>query len=114
MIETVRDRVQGKIPKGTARSDKWPEFRKNWFKEHGEFCRLCGGKEKVELHHIQPFHLAPNLELAEVNVIALCESEKGGLNCHLAIGHLGSFKSFNPTVVADIQFWHDKIVHRPD
>lgn len=74
---------------------------------------MCGGKDKLEVHHIKPFHLHPELELDPSNLIVLCESGGGGLNCHLAIGHLGSYKSFNVDVVNDSATWKKKIESRP-
>ena len=42
-----------------------------------------------------PFHLDPALELDPTNLITLCMDEK---ECHLHIGHGGSFKQYNPEV----------------
>lgn len=78
------------------RSPHWPAFRANYFKEEGCYCHYCGSVKDVELHHIQPYHLHPELELVRSNVIGLCESF--GTNDHLHIGHLGDWKSYNPRV----------------
>jgi hypothetical protein len=74
---------------------------------------VCGGSEKLEVHHKQPFHLQPEFELDPDNLITLCEANKGGVNCHLFVGHLGSFKSFNPNVMADAAAWLQKLKSRP-
>lgn len=42
--------------------------------------------------------MEPSLELSPQNLITLCMSPK---ECHLRIGHGGSFKAFSPTVVQD-------------
>jgi hypothetical protein len=99
-----------KEPKGTKRSPHWVAFRK----EHlGPACVVCGSTKKRELHHIRPFHKHPKEELDPNNVITLCENKKDGLNCHLAIGHLGSFKSWNVNVRRDAKIWNRKIKNRP-
>lgn len=40
-------------------------------------CRLCGSTERLEIHHIEPFSLAPLLVMAIGNVIRLCHK------CHV-------------------------------
>ena len=100
-----------KIPRGTKRSDKWPALRKAFLK--GKVCAVCGGAKKLEAHHIRPFHLHPELELDETNLIALCENKGDGINCHLFVGHLGSFQSFNASVRDDARDWQQRLIHRP-
>jgi len=70
---------------------------------------VCGGKEKLEVHHLQPFHIKPDLELDPNNLITLCESKNHGINCHLFIGHLGNYKSINDTAQQDAFFWLKKL-----
>lgn len=74
---------------------------------------MCGGEEKLEVHHIRPFHLHPDLELDPDNLITLCEAGHDGSNCHLLFGHLGNFKSFNVDVRADAAHMGEKIENRP-
>jgi hypothetical protein len=100
-----------KIPAGTARSPLWPALRKRFLK--GKSCFICGGKAKLEAHHIYPFHKYPAMELSESNLIPLCESGKNGANCHLLWGHLGSFLSWNQLVREDVAEWHRKLAMRP-
>ena len=105
--------MQGKADWGDApRSDKWPEVRKTYLSNHGS-CAACGGDVKLEVHHMRPFHLHPELELDPTNFLTLCESGNNGINCHLGVGHLGDFKSFNVNVVADAAAWLTKILTRP-
>jgi hypothetical protein len=47
----------------------------------------------VQVHHVRPFHLRPELELDPDNLISLCMAE--GRHCHLAVGHGGDFKAYN-------------------
>lgn len=112
IIKHIVDAAKGKHPLTSKRSSHWPTVRKQYLLKHPT-CAVCGGKDKLELHHIRPFHLHPDLELDPTNFITLCEANKGGLNCHLAVGHLGNFKSFNVNVVADAVAWLLKILNRP-
>ena len=107
-----KHKLQGKIPDGHKRSSEWPNVRKEHL-EKQPLCALCGGKESLEVHHCLPFHLHPDLELDPTNLITLCESKKGGVNCHLLFGHLSNFRSFNRTVTSDSKLWNKKIKERP-
>lgn len=112
LLEHAKHRLQGKIPAGMKRSSEWPRIRKEHLEKHPT-CALCGGKDKIEVHHKKPFHLHPELELDPANLISLCEAKGNGINCHLAFGHLGSFKSLNEGVEADAFEWNHKITSRP-
>jgi hypothetical protein len=102
-----------------ARSPHWRTIEKRWL--HGfpggppahDVCACCGCRLHLQVHHIKPFHLWPSLELqdgtgvapatggagATPNFITLC---MGPFECHLEIGHAGSFRSEgNPRVVED-------------
>lgn len=111
-LEQTLENEKAKIPAGTARSSHWPAARAAHLKDHPT-CAVCGGTEKLEVHHIRPFHLHPDLELDPSNFITLCEANKDGFDCHLGFGHLGNFKSFNVDVVADAAAWNAKIKNRP-
>jgi hypothetical protein len=113
MIARIIDAVKGKAPLSAKRSGHWSTVRKEHLEKHGA-CALCEGKDKLNVHHIKPFHLHPELELEPSNLITLCESEKGGVNCHLFFGHLGNFKSVNETVVEDVEKWKEKVKNRPE
>jgi 5-methylcytosine-specific restriction enzyme A len=112
IVKHLVDAAQGKHPLGHARSAHWPTARKRQLALH-PVCELCGGSEDLEVHHIRPFHLHPDLELDPANLITLCEAKKGGINCHLAFGHLGNFRSFNVDVETDAAQWAAKIKNRP-
>jgi 5-methylcytosine-specific restriction enzyme A len=60
-------------------------------------CAACGGTANVEVHHIQPFHLFPDLELVDSNLITLCE--KPGYECHFVFGHYHDWYKYNPDVI---------------
>ena len=83
----VKDKLTGKptcTDRGVARSGKWPEVRAKHLQEEPK-CQWCGGTASLEVHHIKPFHLNPDDELQDSNLITLCE--KSGENCHLKHGH---------------------------
>jgi 5-methylcytosine-specific restriction protein A len=102
----------GKHPATAKRSGSWRTVRATHLKKHPK-CFVCLGTKKIEVHHIHPFHLVPGLELDPANLITLCENGSDGINCHLAFGHLGNFKSFNASVLADTAVWRIKILTRP-
>lgn len=83
--------------KSHLRSPKWDDVRNMHLALHGE-CAACGSTEELQVHHVEPFHLHPDLELKLENLITLCMSD---FDCHLEIGHGGSFRAYNPNVVAD-------------
>lgn len=81
---------------GKQRSTQWPKVRRAFLKLNPA-CAVCGGKKKLEAHHVMPFHLDQDKELDPTNLIALCEGNKD-VNCHLVFGHVFNFKNFNPDV----------------
>lgn len=112
-MAVIQGKDTDKVPKGAKRSSKWPKVRKEHLKKNPT-CAVCGGKKKLEVHHVKCFHLHPDLELDPSNFITLCENKKDGINCHLLVGHLGSYKSFNENAPTDAKFWYDKIHARPN
>lgn len=77
-------------------------------------CAVCEGNKDLNVHHIHPFHLHPELELDQNNLITLCESTKHGINCHLLIGHLGNFRNINPHVLEDVTIWNSRLKEQND
>jgi|APGre2960657404_1045060.scaffolds.fasta_scaffold236038_2 5-methylcytosine-specific restriction endonuclease McrA len=81
--------------RGNKRSKDWPEVRRRHLAREG-WCRGCGAVTALEVHHVIPFGVEPWLELHENNLLTLCEN--AGKQCHLRLGHLGSWKKFDPMV----------------
>lgn len=81
----------------SKRSSKWPTIEKHFRQSHPA-CEACGSAKQLNVHHCMPFHLDPTKELDPNNLITLCMSNK---ECHLHIGHGGSFKQYNPNVRED-------------
>lgn len=92
---------------GKKRSTAWNALSKKWIKDH-PCCAACGRSSSLSVHHIIPFHLKPEFELCEDNLISLCQTP-----CHLIFGHLGNFWSWNETVVDDCAHWLEKVKKRP-
>ena len=99
LFKAVTEAVQGKPL--AIRSSHWETVRKKHLKSFPT-CAACGCSDDLQVHHIKPFHLDPELELEESNLITLCESQDNH-KCHLNIGHLGNFKNENPNVVKDAE-----------
>jgi hypothetical protein len=111
LFEGVRDIIQGRAPAGARRSPEWYKQSREFLE--GKACAACGGSERLQVHHILPFHLFPGREMDPTNWLVLCESLAHGVNCHLFLGHLGNFKSYNSTAKEDAGEWLEKIKKRP-
>jgi 5-methylcytosine-specific restriction protein A len=95
---------------GTRRSGEWSRVRDDHIKEH-PVCEVCGGRDNLNVHHVEPYHLHPEKELDPTNLITLCEAP--GHNCHFIFGHLLNWRSFNSHVREDAAIWREKIHTRP-
>lgn len=89
------------------RSPRWTNVRKEHLKNNPS-CAACGRTSKLEVHHIQPVHIAPEKELDPSNLITLCDSP-----CHLIFGHLMNYKSWNNNVINDCLVYLNKVKERP-
>ena len=56
------------------------------------YCQCCGTQDALQVHHVLPKHLFPDLEYELSNLVTLCMSAN---KCHLNIGHLGSWNDYN-------------------
>ncbi|KAA1013054.1 HNH endonuclease [Paraburkholderia panacisoli] len=113
IVRHLIDAAQGKHPVTSARSNHWPAVREQHLKSQ-PVCVVCGGKDKLQVHHIRPFHLHPDLELDPNNLVTLCESGKGGVSCHLFVGHLSNFRGWNPNVKEDAETWKKKLAENKE
>lgn len=89
------------------RSPKWSNVRKEHLKNN-DYCIACGRNKKLEVHHIKPVHLFPELELDPSNLVTLCADP-----CHIVFGHLMNFKSWNSDVVIDSSSYLNKVNNKP-
>jgi hypothetical protein len=92
------------------RSSRWPAVRRAHLATSGT-CAGCGRADEVEVHHKVPVHVDPALELEPTNLITLCEGPT--MNCHLWIGHLGHWRSWNKTVARDALRILGRVLTRP-
>lgn len=76
------------VPK--RRSPSWPRLEKKYLLNNSK-CAFCGATNNLHVHHKKPFHLYPELELDESNLITLCMDVN---ECHLKIGHGNNFKLY--------------------
>ena len=92
-----------------GRSGKWPRVRKQHLKAF-PFCACCGGKKKLEVHHVIPYSLDRKLELDPSNLVTLCDH----MRCHLLIGHLGRWASWNVLVCQMAATILKAVTNRPE
>ena len=94
------------VVKRLSRSRHWPKVRRQFIKGHHQ-CACCGRTRGLEVHHVAPFHLHPDLELDPVNLVTLCRAD------HLTFGHLKSWRSYNDEVLKDSEAYKLKVDKRP-
>ena len=87
---------------GARRSGQWPAVRRRWLEQH-QVCEFCRGKSHLEVHHICPFHTHPAIELAEGNLMTLCE--RPGRCCHHVFGHLHDWRKINHEIDKSLIWW---------
>ena len=107
-FQYLRDRITGKAEPGDKRNTSWRKIRLAHLEKNPR-CFICDSSKSVEVHHIIPYNLAPDLELDSNNLMSLCESKKYGINCHLLVGHLGNYRRINPSVIVDATTWKLKL-----
>lgn len=91
---------------GTNRSPGWKKIRDQFIKDN-PCCAACGSGKKLEVHHIEPFHLNPSRELDIANLIVLCSS------CHFVFGHLMDYSSWNIDIIEDSKVYLNKVKNKP-
>ena len=89
--------VRERLVKRVARSGEWPTVRKHFLEAHPH-CIACGGTKRLQVHHEIPFKTDPTLELDPSNLVVLCMDS---LDCHVRLGHSGSYRYYNPNIIQD-------------
>ena len=97
MFGLFRRSDPGVVAAGVPRSSAWAKVRAAHLKA-SPVCEACGQRDALEVHHVQPFHVRPELELDPTNPMTLC-----GDPCHLVHGHLMSWARYSPTVRSDVR-----------
>lgn len=85
----------------SLRSHLWPKYREAFLKEY-PICAWCGAASNLQVHHIKPVHVYPELELVTSNFITLCEHPLR--RCHFLRGHLGNWNSWNPNILTQAPY----------
>jgi len=97
LYRVVQSTFREHIYKSIARNGAWRTTRRAILDKQPT-CEACGSTKRLQVHHRQPFHLHPELELKEDNLIVLCMDVN---ECHLHIGHSSDFHAYNPNVSED-------------
>ena len=93
---------------GALRSSQWKIVRRINIKDYCELCEVKGGLLRpLELHHVKPYHLFPELELEPSNFITVCRP------CHLRYAHLSSFHSYCLDIKELAREWQERRRDRP-
>lgn len=98
LVNVVRASLRER-QKVKKRSPEWERVRDTFLAKveaAGGGCAACASKKRLQVHHEKPFHLHPELELVETNLIVLC---MGPNECHLLLGHGNFFGAFNPMII---------------
>jgi hypothetical protein len=98
----IAEHVESHVYGSSERSGHWPTVRAAYLEKHPT-CEACGSADDLNVHHVAPFHLRPELELDPTNLITLCREH------HLSIGHdpdgpgplRPTWKAANPCVRED-------------
>ena len=104
-IDQQLESIDGMTFEG-PRSSEWVYVRNEFVRRHPR-CEACGSGYELNVHHIKPFHLYPELELDEGNLITLCREH------HFRIGHdpdgpgpaKPNWSASNPNVRTDAKNW---------
>ena len=72
----VHKKINGKWTSGFNQ-----QVKKILSKEQDGKCKHCGSEDKLEVHHLEPVHLRPDLAFTKSNCIAVCNA------CHKGFFH---------------------------
>ena len=90
---------------------QWRKTRNLYFEDH-PVCEMCGIDKDVQVHHVKPWHLNPDLRYDLDNLISLCQP------CHFRFGHGRNWKAYNANVkeLADYvsEFLEENVVYPED
>ncbi len=108
-IDQQLESIDGMTFEG-PRASEWVYVRNQFVRRHPR-CEACGGSYNLNVHHIKPFHLYPELELDEGNLITLCREH------HFRIGHdpdgkgpaKPNWSASNPNVRSDAESMRSKV-----
>lgn len=90
-------------PEEVGRSGQWARVRREHLAQQ-PYCIACGRGNDLEVHHVQPYHDHPELELDPANLVTLCADP-----CHLVWGHFMSWTRINPSVREDAAHYRSEL-----
>lgn len=86
-----------------ARSPEWRSVEKGKV-EAQKVCEICGSSVRLQVHHVEPFYVKPDMELDPSNLVVLCMDTN---ECHFKVGHGGGmghgWKGWNPLIRQHIE-----------
>jgi hypothetical protein len=94
--EQLAERVSPLTTYSGPRSGGWATVRNRHVETHPR-CEACGTDKELNVHHLQPFHVHPELELDPKNLITLCRAH------HFWLGHRGDWSNENPNCFRDVK-----------
>jgi len=80
-------------PDGASINFSWQRCRKAFLAKVGKQCVCCSSKKQIEVHHIQPRHIRPDLAVDQTNLIALCH------DCHFHLAHGNNYRKYNNNIM---------------
>ena len=85
--------VQRNVGYSVSNPRKLPSVRRAMRKHKKENpdCAFCGRTLGTHVHHKLPVKFYPELAGSSNNLMTLC----GGGDCHLIVGHMGSWQTYN-------------------
>lgn len=94
IVECVEGRsgpVIPPMPEGVARASGWPKVCRDYLSAN-QLCRGCGRKAET-VHHLDPVHEKPELELDPDNFVSV------DVPCHFVLCHAGDWRLTVPKAV---------------
>lgn len=87
---------------GNRRSPWWRTLARCFLLKHTS-CAGCGtdNRKNLQVHHKKPYHLHPELELDETNLVAVCKY------CHFVICHRNNWSFYVPDIDEElVRHWY--------
>lgn len=97
------------VPPNTVdvpRNPGWESFRREIIKGQPA-CEASGVAWELEVHHLLPVHLRPDLEMVRDNCMVLTRT------LHFWLGHYGNWASYNPRARKEAATFLKRVLHRP-
>lgn len=92
---------------GAKRSPEWSKTKREFEKLYPKVCEFCGTTKKMNLHHLKPFNLFPDLENDFNNLLWACR------DCHFIFCHLKFWGSYDLNAKETAKWYRGKIENRP-